>query len=226
MKGKLNQDQKSPDRASQKDRFSLNFIVLILLFSLIYSIVRYNIFGGVQWSELPFFIMNKIISLNGIILLVFTFSVKPLQNLGVKVSPKWLKSRKIIGIAGFISIFVHLILSVMLFTPAYYGKFFTVAGKLTLNSGLSMLFGVLAFVILWFYNLSFYKSDKNKEINKVFKSRKFLLLVMPFTAIHLFFMGYKGWLNPEGWNGGIPPISLVAFLFFCVGYIINIFGRK
>jgi hypothetical protein len=44
--------------------------------------------------------------------------------------------------------------------------------------------------------------------------------------MHLFFMGIKGWMNPTGWNGGLPPISLVAFTFFLFGYIINFFGRK
>jgi DMSO/TMAO reductase YedYZ heme-binding membrane subunit len=215
-----------PEQESTKDRFSIYLITLVFLFSVTYSIIRYHIFGGVEWSQFPFFIMNKVISLNGIILLIITFSIKPLNNLGVKMPHKWLKSRKSVGIVGFINIFVHLIMSVMLFSPAYYSKFFNTDETLTLNSGLSMLFGVLAFVILWFYNLSFYKSDKDKEINKVIKSRKFLLLVMPFTAMHLFFMGYKGWLNPEGWNGGIPPISLIAFVIFFVGYFINVFGRK
>ncbi len=52
------------------------------------------------------------------------------------------------------------------------------------------------------------------------------LLAMLFAAVHLVFMGYEGWLNPAGWNGGLPPISLVAFSFFLVGYLINLFGRK
>jgi len=87
--------------------------------------------------------------------------------MGVKVSDRWIKSRKALGMAGFISIFIHMIMSLMLFTPAYYGKFFDVSGRMTLNAGLSMLTGVLAFVVLWFYNICFYKPEKNKEINRV-----------------------------------------------------------
>jgi hypothetical protein len=49
---------------------------------------------------------------------------------------------------------------------------------------------------------------------------------MVLTGVHLFFMGYKGWLNPGGWHGGMPPISLVAFIVFAAGYLINILGRK
>jgi DMSO/TMAO reductase YedYZ heme-binding membrane subunit len=170
--------------------------------------------------------MNKVVSLNGIILLIITFSITPLKNLGVKVPANWLKSRKALGMTGFIFVFIHMVMSFLLFSPAYYSKFFEDSGRMTLNSSLSMLFGVLAFIVLWFYNLSFYKQGKDKEITRIIKSRNFLLLVMPFTALHLFFMGYKGWGNPSGWHAGIPPISLVAFIFFTVGYLINILGRK
>ncbi len=206
--------------------FSTKVIVVVFIVTLLYTVVRYNIFGGVAWKELSFFIMNKAVSLNGIILLIITFSISPLKNMGVKVSNPWLKSRKALGMAGFISIFIHMIMSLMLFTPAYYGKFFEASGRMTLDAGLSMLTGVLAFIVLWFYNISFYKSGKDKEINKVIKSRGFLLLVMPLTALHLLFMGYKGWMNPSGWNAGIPPISLIAFVAFLIGYLINLIGRK
>jgi hypothetical protein len=49
---------------------------------------------------------------------------------------------------------------------------------------------------------------------------------MILGGAHLFFMGYQGWLKPAGWHGGMPPISLVAFTFFVVAYIINLVGRK
>jgi len=53
-----------------------------------------------------------------------------------------------------------------------------------------------------------------------------LLVAMMLGGVHLFVMGYKGWVNPGGWHGGLPPVSLVAFSFFVVGYIINLFGRE
>ena len=45
-------------------------------------------------------------------------------------------------------------------------------------------------------------------------------------AVHLFFMGYKDWINPSGWHGGLPPISLVAIVFFVSAYTINLLGRN
>ncbi len=53
-----------------------------------------------------------------------------------------------------------------------------------------------------------------------------LFWAMLLGASHVFFMGYEGWLNPAGWHGSIPPVSLVAFTIFAVGYIVNLIGRK
>ena len=90
-----------------------------------------------------------------------------------------------------------------------------------------MLGGVIAFVILWGYNLSFqtFLREDSKFIEFI-TSRRFLLIAMLFSMGHLLFMGLDGWLKPSGWHGGLPPISLVGFSFFVVGYFINLFGRK
>jgi hypothetical protein len=118
-------------------------------------------------------------------------------------------------------------MSFMLFNPANYAKFFEENGTMTLIAGLSMLTGVLAFIFLWLYNISFNSEiRKDKDLISFITSRKVLLPAMFLGGAHLFIMGYKGWLNPGGWHGGLPPISLVAITFFVVGYTINIFGRS
>jgi hypothetical protein len=92
---------------------------------------------------------------------------------------------------------------------------------------LSLLGGVIAFVILWGYNLRFQTHMREDTgLIKFITSRRFLLISMLFSVAHLFFMGYKGWLNPSGWQAGLPPISLLAFAFFIAGYGINLAGRK
>jgi hypothetical protein len=90
-----------------------------------------------------------------------------------------------------------------------------------------MLGGILAFVVLWVYNLSFQISLQNNEaLIKLIRSKKLILWGLILGVFHLFFMGVKGWINPSDWNGGMPPVSLVAFLFFFIGYTINFLGRK
>ncbi len=196
---------------------SAAFIITIaIIFGLAYAVLRYHVVGPVPWKDFPFFILNKGISLSAFILLTCNFGFGPLNNLGVKVPEGWLNARKALGMTGFLLALIHALMSFMLFSPSIYGKFFETDGTLTMLAGLSMLGGVLAFVVLWGYNLSFQTHlREDKAFIQFITSRTFLLWAMLLGAAHLFFMGYEGWLNPSGWHGGIPPVSLVAFAFFC-----------
>ncbi len=202
-------------------------ITIALIFGLAYAVVRYHVAGPVPWKDFPFFILNKGISLSAFILLTLNFGLGPLNNLGIKVSEGWLNARKALGMTGFLLVLIHALMSFMLFSPSVYGKFFEADGTLTLLAGLSMLGGVLAFVVLWAYNLSFQTHLREDHAYiRFITSRNFMLGAMILGGAHLVFMGYQGWLQPSGWHAGIPPVSLVAFAFFAVGYVINLFGRK
>ena len=204
-----------------------SIIFIVSIFSIAYAVLRYHIVGPVPWKDFPFFILNKGLSLNAFILLTLNFSLGPLNNLGVRVPAGWLGARKALGMSGFLFVLIHALMSFMLFKPSVYAKFFEPNGTLTLLAGLSMLGGVLAFVVLWGYNLSFQTHlREDKAFIQFITSRTFLLWAMLLGAAHIFFMGYEGWLNPSGWHGGIPPVSLVAFVCFVAGYIINLLGRK
>jgi len=201
--------------------------MVVLIFSLLYAVVRYHIAGPVPWKDFPFFILNKGISLGAFILLALNFGLGPLNNLGVKVSGSWLNARRAMGMTGFLLVLIHAVMSFMLFSPAVYGRFFEPDGTLTLISGLSMLGGVLGFVVLWGYNLSFQTHlREDKAFIQFITSRKFLLIALTLGGVHLFFMGYEGWLAPAGWNGGMPPVSLVAFACFVAMYVVNLLGRE
>ncbi len=204
-----------------------SIILITLLLAIGYSVLRYHIVGPVPWKDFPMFILNKGLCLAGFILLTFNFTLGPLNSLGVPVSNGWLKSRKALGMTGFLLVLIHALMSFMLFSPASYGKFFAENGSLTLLASLAMLFGVLAFVFLWGYNLSFQTFlREDTAFIQFITSRKVLLFALVLGGLHLFFMGYEGWLKPAGWHGGLLPISLVAFSFFAVGYLINLFGRE
>ena len=143
------------------------------------------------------------------------------------MSEGWLNARKATGMTGFLLVLIHALMSFMLFRPAVYAQFFEQDGTLTLIAGLSMLGGVLAFVVLWGYNLSFQTHlREDKAFIQFITSRKFLLIALTLGGVHLFFMGYEGWLQPTGWHGGLPPISLVAFSLFVLGYLFTFLGRE
>jgi len=215
----MNNDDKKNSAAS--------IITIVMVFGLAYAITRYHLVGPVPWKDFPMFILNKGISLSAFIMLTCNFGFGPLNNLGVKVPEGWLNARKALGMTGFLLVLIHALMSFMLFSPSVYGKFFVEDGTLTMLGGLSMLAGVFAFVVLWGYNMSFQTFlREDKAFIQFITSRKFMLFALLLGAAHIFFMGYEGWLNPDGWHGGIPPVSLVAFTFFAVGYLANLFGRK
>ncbi len=198
-----------------------------LLLSMGYAVFRYHVLGPVPWAEFPLFIANKGICLAALLLLTLNFALGPLKNLGATVPDSWLNARKAMGMTGFLLAFVHVLMSFMLFSPASYGKFFAAEGTLTGLAGLSMLAGVLSFAALWSYNMSFQTFlREEKAFIQFITSRGFMLFALLLGAAHLFFMGYEGWLQPEDWHGGLPPISLVAFAFFSIGYLFNLLGRE
>jgi hypothetical protein len=203
-----------------------SIIAITLIFGLAYAIVRYHVAGPVPWKDFPFFILNKSISLSAFILLTLNFGLGPLKNLGVKVANSWLNARKAMGMTGFLLVLIHVLMSFMLFSPSVYGKFFEADGTLTLLAGLSMLGGVLGFVVLWAYNMTFQTHlREDKAFIQFITSRNFMLFALILGGVHVVFMGYEGWLNPTGWHGGMPPVSLVAFAVFATGYVINFMGR-
>ena len=215
------------ERLNERENSAGMIITVVILLSIGYAIVRYYIVGPVPWKDFPFFILNKGISLAAFIMLTCNFGFGPLKNLGVNVPASWLNARKALGMTGFLLVLIHALISFMLFSPAIYAKFFEDNGTLTLFGGLSMLGGVLAFVVLWGYNMSFQTHlREDKAFIRFITSRTFLLWAMLLGAAHLVFMGYEGWLDPSGWHGGIPPVSLVAISIFVIGYIANLFGRK
>jgi len=215
------------ERKSEPNNYSWAIIGWTFVLSMGYSIVRYHIVGTVPWKDLPFFIFNKGISFSALILLALNFVFGPLKNLGVNIPNSWLRSRRLVGIMGFIQVLIHVFMSFLLFRPTVYSKYFDSNGTMTQFVGLSMLGGVLAFIFLWIYNVSFSSNlRKDKDLINFITSRKVILTAMLLSGFHLFFIGIEGWMNPQGWPGGLPPISLVAFTFFATGFIINLMGRK
>jgi DMSO/TMAO reductase YedYZ heme-binding membrane subunit len=197
------------------------------ILSLVYVVLRYHIFGGVEWREFPLFILNKAMALAGFLLVTYNFSFGPFKNIGIKIPDSWMAARNILAMTGFLFLLIHAFISFLLFSPAHYGKFFEAEGTLTLIAGMSMLSGVIGFVLLWMMNITFQSFMRENDVFVAFiGSRKFLLWALTLGGLHILLMGYNGWMHPEGWHGGIPPVSLVAFVFFTVGYIANVLGRK
>ena len=218
---------KVSDKKRRSTTIAKRLIISTFLLSLLYVVVRYHIFGGVEWREFPLYTFNKTMALAGFLLVTYNFSFGPFKNIGVNIPDTWLAARNTLAMTGFFFLLIHVFISFLLFSPAHYGQFFEADSTLTFTAGLSMLAGIIGFVLLWMMNITFQSYMRDNEAFVTFiTSRKFLLWALTFGGLHLLFMGYSGWINPSGWHAGIPPVSLVAMLFFVVAYLANVIGRK
>ncbi|MCG2460438.1 hypothetical protein K8352_06740 [Flavobacteriaceae bacterium F89] len=213
--------------APKKREIADRIIVLVTIVSVGYAVLRYNIAGEVPWKDVPVYVFNKGISLASFFLLGLSFSIGPLKNLGAPISDKLLGARKSLGLAGLMLVFVHFILSITILNPLYYDVFFEENGSLSLQGGLSLFGGAMGLVLLWIYYFTFRENIvKIYPIVATLTSKKITTIFFLFVGVHLFFMGYAGWITVDKWQAGLPPISLISFVIFSVGLLLHLVGKK
>jgi hypothetical protein len=119
---------------------------------------------------------------------------------------------------GFQFILIHVLCSFALLNENYFGKFYD-QGKLNLIGELSMLFGIIAFVVLIIHNYRELISNlTSEEYILPLKTNSLRILGRIFVAVHLITMGIKGWITPATWPGYLLPISLLSFLILAVSF--------
>lgn len=100
-----------------------------------------------------------------------------------------------------------------LLTPAYYAKYFDPDGRLNLEGELAMSVGVVALFLLMSPAITTLPMMPKALGGQRWKRGQRLgYVALAFVVAHLLLLGWEGWLAPSGWNGGLPPISLVAVL--------------
>ena len=212
---------------SKKNVFAKTIVLTTTVLSIGYAVARYNIFGDVPWKDIPIYILNKGISLASIVLLVVSFSLGPLKDLGITISDRLLGARKVMGIVGLVYVVVHVLMSMSIFNGSYYPNFFLENTRLSLSGGLCLLAGIISFVSLGIYYFSLKENLKRAyRIVEILSKKTIIIATLFFLGVHLFFVGYTGWVAVNDWYGGLPPISLLSFTIFFLGFLINLFGRK
>ena len=187
------------------------WVIYSSVIALLYSIVRYNIFKNVPWSDFPVFIFNKSIALTIIFLMFYYRTSISRKNLAVE--PVWSFM--------YVLVFTHMILSLSILEPSYFSKFY-MDGHLNLTGSLSILTGVIAF--MGFSVMGFLKLLIKIKVD--FTIDKWFLSGLKFTNIffvmaHVFIMGIKGWISPSEWPGYLLPISLVAFIVCLISVVVT-----
>ena len=177
-------------------------ILLLFLVGMTYSVLRYIVFKGVSPEQIPLYIVNKAVSVTGLILI------------GIATLTKG-ERRRNLGTCGFLFVLLHVLLSLSILNPDYFAKFYSETGVMHWYAELSLATGALAMVFL--FRLA------NEPPNGTDCSQSLIpgagRWVLALTAAHVGFMGYTSWSDVGHWPGMLPPITLLAFLL-AVGFLL------
>ena len=165
---------------------------------LAYAVLRYHLVKSVPWEHFPLYTTNKV------------FAVVGLAGLVGSRLAAGRERRQRYGFAGLWCTTVHVLMSLLLMTPNYFGKFYSKSGQFTWQTELSMAAGVLGVGFLLWLLIATLKTETQKQTSLVPCLARWTLLA---TALHLVFMGGAGWLNRDDWTAakGLPAITLLAF---------------
>ena len=179
--------------------------------ALVYSILRYHIAGDVAWAHFPLFILNKATSLAAVVFVACSYligRVIPWYNNDPRLK---LVVIKFCGLMGFSLAAIHAFFSVCLLTPGYFAKFFDANGRLNLVGELGLAVGVIA---LWALAIPAITTlpmmPKALGGHRWKRTQRMGYLCLGLVAAHMVVFGWKGWLTPQKWPSGLPPISLLA----------------
>ncbi|MBI2579715.1 MAG: ferric reductase-like transmembrane domain-containing protein [Candidatus Aenigmarchaeota archaeon] len=201
--------------ASRKQgwKWALVSFLIIFLVAFGYAVLRYNVMKGVPADQIPLYVSNKAFALASVVLIGISFIMGPLARFNQRKFAHGLYLRKYFGVLGFGVAAMHGVISLLLFSPSYYPRFFTEAGKLTFSGELSMLFGVLSIFIFSAVAVTSLPSvEKGVHPRQWLFVQRLGYIAFALVLLHVTAMGWKGWLDASGWPAGMLPISLIAAL--------------
>ena len=181
--------------------------------ALAYAVVRYHMAGDEEWRHFPLFILNKATSLAAVFFVASSYLIGKIIRWHDHDPALRLVVIKFCGLMGFFLAAVHAFFSLALLSPAYYGKYFDDVGRLNLEGEIAMSVGVIALFFLLAPAITTLPGMP-KAIGgwRWKRNQRAGYIALALVVVHLVALGIKGWLAPQGWNGGMPPISLIAVI--------------
>jgi DMSO/TMAO reductase YedYZ heme-binding membrane subunit len=187
-------------------RFATSLVFSLVL---VYAIVRYVVVGTVAPSQLPVFILNKALAVASLVLVALALAIGPLVRLRA-IKAAWMKHRKELGLHGFVLGMLHAVLTIATLSPASYGKLYS-AGALTLNGGIAVLAGVLtAFALIVPAITSATLVRQSMSADTWRRAQRLGIVALAIGVGHVAVLGWRSWLAPGTWPGGLPPLTAIA----------------
>ncbi len=181
--------------------------------SLAYAVLRYHVFKGVPLDHLPMYVLNKVVSMTALFLI-------GLSNVSHENDV-----RRRAGMAGFAAAGLHVLLSQALLSPDNYPKMFAAREGLhglSLSGEISLLSGSLGIFLLFL--LAWPRREESAAWHAVLP--RLVRGTLALAAFHCLFYGWPGWWTPASWPGGLPPITLLSFLFAVGALVVGMLRRS
>lgn len=173
-------------------------VAIVLFFSIGYAIVRYHFFGPIEAANIPSYLVNKGSSLAAVFFLLFSAYARYKKNNA---------QAQLWGKTSLVLLGLHVFLSWSLWSPGYFDFLYAnedwtaLTEKMNLKGEITLITGAVGTMVYLMIS-----SKRPKSITLL------MTIAAAMVCMHVGAMGVMGWLKPEGWNGGLPPITLLSFL--------------
>jgi DMSO/TMAO reductase YedYZ heme-binding membrane subunit len=209
-----------PDRLWQPT--TAKWFAVVFGGSLAYAVLRYHVLGDTEWRHFPLFILNKATSLAAVAFVACSYLVGKVFRWHDNNRALRLVVVKFCGLMGFFMAAAHALFSLILFTPAYLGKYFDEAGRLSLEGEVAMAVGVVALFFLLAPAIgTLPMMPKALGGWRWKRSQHGGYIALSLVLVHLVALGLRGWMAPAGWPAGLPPITLVAAVIVAVPLLVK-----
>lgn len=194
---------------------------LVFILVLAYAIVRYVVVGTVAPTQLPVFIVNKAVAVAALVLIAIALSIGPLVRMRV-LKAAWMTNRKQLGIHGFMLGALHSVLAIATLSPVTYAKLYDRVGTLSFEGGLAVLAGVLAFGALTVPAItSATLVRKSMPVESWQRAQRLGLVALAIGLAHVVVLGWRSWLSPSTWPGGLPPLTTIPVIACVISFAIR-----
>jgi len=202
------------------------YLLSLVIFGVIvaYTILRYNVFGRVEYRFIPLYITNKIFAFSSLIYIGISYILGPLTSLDARLFESKLSWRRYFGLLGFAFSGVHILISLILIDPYFYPALYHM-GRLTFFGQLHFIFGVLAFSLFSLVAASSFPNVFQTLTSGRWRALQRLGYIGLLLVLgHVITLGITGWLDKTEWPGNLVPISLISSNFILIILLLKIFS--
>jgi hypothetical protein len=172
----------------------LIFILFFIFYG--YAVVRYHLGKEMIGWKAFFVVLNKAIAWLAGTLLMLSLLRQNFWN-------RFNLNRRTLGTTGYWFAIVHILSAIILLDSTFYPKFYD-RGSIGYMGWNYIATGALSIL---FFSIPLYASVKNKpEASNLYHFGRYGILM---NLVHVFMIGFKGWLEPTSWPLAMPPITLI-----------------